>query len=142
MTKRILTGIAIFLGLLALASLVRAEEAPPFKTFTEASAFTVDHAVLVCVSSPDELMDRFLLRFDGRYYVFMSKTGRWVLFRITENGVRKNITEPDYVWMGAVSISDDGEPDDTLRVVRSMTGKEAQTYSSGPCTWLDLGRTV
>ncbi len=134
--KRILIAMAILIAFLVWASLARAEERPPFKTFTEAAAFTVDHRVLACASSPDESMDWFLLWIDGRYYVLMSKAGRWVLFRITGNGVRRNTTEPEYVWIGALSVSEKGQPDDTLRVTTSMTGTEAQTYSNGPCTWL------
>ena len=87
-------------------------------------------------------MDRYVLLFAGRYYVLMAKPGRWVLVRISEEGARERTTDPDYVWFGATPEADEGQPADSFRVVRSMTGREAMAYSSGPCTWLDIGRTT
>ena len=142
MARRILTGLVVAASLLGLAALARADELPPFKTLADAAPFAVEHGVFACPGTPGEPMDRYVLLFAGRYYVLMAKPGRWVLVRISEEGARERTTDPDYVWFGATPEADEGQPADSFRVVRSMTGREAMAYSSGPCTWLDIGRTT
>ncbi len=142
MVRGILTGLVVAMSLLGLAAVARADEPPPFKTLADAAPFAVEHGIFACPGTPGEPMDRYVLLFAGRYYVLMAKPGRWVLVRISQEGARERTTDPDYVWFGATTEADEGQPADTFRVVRSMTGREAMTYSSGPCTWLDIGHTT
>ncbi len=136
--RYLVTTLALVLGLGSAAQATN--EALPWPTFTQATAYVVDADHVACPNSPDEAVLRALFRFEGERYAYMAKNGRWVLWRLSKELPATGDTVPDHVWFGDQRAVDSGN--DVMNVVADMTYTEAERHFAGPCGWLDLRDTT
>lgn len=132
--------VTTFALVLALSGAAHAKnEAPPWFTFTQATAYVVDADRVACPDSPTEAVLRAMFRYDGARYGYMAKNGRWVLWRLRQQDLSNGDSVPDHVWFGDQRAS---ESHDVMNVVADMTYEEAERHFTGPCGWLDLRDTT
>jgi hypothetical protein len=132
--------VATLVLVLALSGAAHAtNEALPWPTFTQATAYVVEADRVACPNSPAEAVLRAMFRFEGDRYAYMAKNGRWVLWRLSKEEPSTGDTVPDHVWFGDQRAI---ESDDVMNVVADMTYEEAERHFTGPCGWLDLRDTT
>jgi hypothetical protein len=135
--RQLVTTLVLVLGLSGAAH--AKNEAPPWFTFTQATAYVVDADHVACPGSPTEAVLRAMFRHDGERYSYMAKNGRWVLWRLQKENLASGDSVPDHVWFGDQRAS---ESHDQMHVVADMTYEEAERHFAGPCGWLDLRDTT